>query len=356
MLLVPHVSIADTVGYAAALLVFITFYMKTMVPLRALGIASNVFFIAYGYLAEAYPPLLLHLLLLPLNVFRLREMLRLTRLVEGASDGELDMAWLSSTATSRRVIRGEFLFRKGDTADRMFFVITGQFCLIETGISIGAGSIAGELGLLSRDKTRTQSMLCVESGELLEIGYSEVKQLYFKNQIFGYFFLQLATKRLFENIDRLESEVVLLRSLSAVSHDVTVGSGEARSDRNGEQVPPPEFAPHMIDERKMLRSRPVGINSRDYRERSSASAGAWAWRCKKVSASPSNGWGAVWRTGPKRVRRRTMLVQGEQVRIGRTTTRTHQGAHHEFPFAFGCIRTLGHRGSISWTASIRRSR
>lgn len=59
---------ADVIGYVAALLVFVTFWMKTMVPLRMLGIASNVFFIGYGYLAAAYPPLLLHILLLPLNL------------------------------------------------------------------------------------------------------------------------------------------------------------------------------------------------------------------------------------------------------------------------------------------------
>jgi CRP/FNR family transcriptional regulator, cyclic AMP receptor protein len=259
MLHVPHINIADAVGYAAAFLVFITFYMKTMVPLRVLGIASNLFFIAYGYLAAAYPPLLLHLLLLPLNVFRLREMLRLARLVERASDRDLDIAWLSSQVASRRAMRGEFLFRKGDAADRMFFVVTGQFRLAETGIEIGAGSIAGELGLLSPDKTRTQSMLCVESGELLEITYSDVKQLYFQNQIFGYFFLQLATKRLFENIERLEAEVVRLRSHSPASREMSVGSGQVRLHRNGERVPSPEFAPQMIDEPQMLCGRPVGI-------------------------------------------------------------------------------------------------
>jgi CRP-like cAMP-binding protein len=230
-----------------------------MVPLRVLGIASNLFFIAYGYLAEAYPPLLLHLLLLPLNVFRLREMLRLARLVERASDADLDMAWLSSLVASRPVMQGDLLFRKGDAADRMFFVVTGKFRLLETGIEIGAGSIAGELGLLSRDKTRTQTMQCVESGELLEIGYHEVKRLYFQNQIFGYFFLQLATKRLFENIDRLEAEVVRLRSESPAPRDGAVEGGQVRSHRDGEQVPSNEFAPLLLDERRMLRSRPVGI-------------------------------------------------------------------------------------------------
>src|SRR4051812_48110744 len=129
MLVVPHVSLADAVGYAAAFLVFITFYMRTMVPLRVLGIASNVFFIAYGYLAQAYPPLLLHLLLLPLNVMRLHEMLRLSRLIERASDADVDVAWLSPLVKSRSAERDEFLFHRGEAADRMFYIVAGKFRL-----------------------------------------------------------------------------------------------------------------------------------------------------------------------------------------------------------------------------------
>ena len=40
---------AELVGYLASALVFATFYMKTMMPLRAVAIASNVAFISYGY-------------------------------------------------------------------------------------------------------------------------------------------------------------------------------------------------------------------------------------------------------------------------------------------------------------------
>ena len=41
-------NIATAVGYCAAILVFLTFATRTMVPLRVIGIASNVAFIAYG--------------------------------------------------------------------------------------------------------------------------------------------------------------------------------------------------------------------------------------------------------------------------------------------------------------------
>jgi hypothetical protein len=41
--------------------------MKTMIPLRMIGICSNCMFILYGSLDGLYPVLVLHLILLPLN-------------------------------------------------------------------------------------------------------------------------------------------------------------------------------------------------------------------------------------------------------------------------------------------------
>lgn len=208
-------SHADVIGYIAALLVFVTFWMKTMVPLRTLGITSNVFFIAYGYLAGAYPPLVLHVLLLPLNVMRLREMLQLNQQVQDAADGNLNLDWLKPFTLSQAMTAGEVLFRKGDAADRMFFVASGRCRLVESGIDIGPGAVVGELGLLSPDKTRTQTMECTEAGSLLEITYGQVRQLYFQNPKFGFYFMELTSRRLFENIARLEAEVARLHGQSA---------------------------------------------------------------------------------------------------------------------------------------------
>ncbi|HSP94384.1 MAG TPA: hypothetical protein VLU06_07520, partial [Thermoanaerobaculia bacterium] len=56
----------DAVGYVASLLVFCTFYMKTMIPLRSVAIASNVAFMTYGFAGRLYPVLVLHSVLLPL--------------------------------------------------------------------------------------------------------------------------------------------------------------------------------------------------------------------------------------------------------------------------------------------------
>ncbi len=63
----------DLVGYAASALVLAAFGMREMRALRLTAIASNLAFIAYGASAGLMPVLLLHLLLLPLNLLRLRD-------------------------------------------------------------------------------------------------------------------------------------------------------------------------------------------------------------------------------------------------------------------------------------------
>ena len=102
----------ESLGYIAAFLVFLTFSMKTMVPLRIVGIASNVFFIAYGYLHPAYPLLILHAALLPLNMFRLRQMLVLVRQVEDATKGDLNMNWLKPFTHTRQAQAGDVISAK----------------------------------------------------------------------------------------------------------------------------------------------------------------------------------------------------------------------------------------------------
>src|SRR5262245_32788811 len=64
---------SDLLGYAAAGLVLIAFYVRSLRALRSVAIASNVMFIAYAAAAHLAPVLILHALLLPLNVWRLRQ-------------------------------------------------------------------------------------------------------------------------------------------------------------------------------------------------------------------------------------------------------------------------------------------
>jgi len=208
------IHVAEFAGYLAALLVFLTFYMKTMIPLRIVGICSNCAFIAYGYLGGLYPVLILHLILLPLNSLRLREMLRLTQQVREATRTDLEMDWLKPFSSTRRVSAGDILFRKGDDASAMYFILSGRYRLTELGINLLPGEVVGELALLAPDRSRTQTLECTENGDVLQITYDQVRQLYHQNPQFGFYFLQLIARRLFQNIARLESELAMRKVAS----------------------------------------------------------------------------------------------------------------------------------------------
>jgi hypothetical protein len=67
------VPLTELLGYAAAALVLATFSVRSIVALRSVAIASNLLFIAYAACAHLLPVLALHALLLPLNMWRLRE-------------------------------------------------------------------------------------------------------------------------------------------------------------------------------------------------------------------------------------------------------------------------------------------
>lgn len=65
-------TLTAIVGWVAAGLVLATFCCERMVSLRLVAIASNLAFIGYACLAQLWPILALHTIMLPLNVWRLR--------------------------------------------------------------------------------------------------------------------------------------------------------------------------------------------------------------------------------------------------------------------------------------------
>jgi CRP-like cAMP-binding protein len=197
----------EALGYLGVLLTLGTYSMKTMIPLRIVGITANVIFIAYGLLAPVYPQVLLHGVLLPLNSVRLYQMLRLIEKVRVASQGDLQMDWLKAFMTKRACTAGEVIFRKGDVASAMFYPVSGRYRLTEIGVDVLPGQIVGELGLIAPDNKRTLTFECVEDGELLTISYAGVKQLFFQNPAFGFYLLQLISRRMFQNMARLEEKL-----------------------------------------------------------------------------------------------------------------------------------------------------
>jgi CRP-like cAMP-binding protein len=147
--------------------------------------------------------------LLPLNAYRLHQMLQLVRDVKKSVNSDLSMEWLKPFMTERKCAAGEVLFYKDEKAESMYYIVSGRFRLVESGIELPVGAIVGEFGMLSPSNLRTQTLECIEGGMILSVSYSQVEQLYVQNPAFGFYFLRLASGRLFQNIERLEQQLAL---------------------------------------------------------------------------------------------------------------------------------------------------
>lgn len=206
----------EIAGYVASGLVLATFCMKTMIPLRVVAIASNVAFIVFGFSASVYPVLTLHLILLPLNVYRLVEIRQLIRKVSEASRGDPSMDWLLPAMSKRTQAKGTVLFEKGAPAHAMYYLLSGTLCLPELERTLGPGQFVGEIGVFSREERRMATVVCETDVEVLSITKGKVYQLCYQNPALGYHLMQLIIARLLENQRSMglsEGETALSRTL-----------------------------------------------------------------------------------------------------------------------------------------------
>lgn len=182
------------VAWIASMLVFLSFFMKTIVPLRTMAIASNVMFISYalmglhfGVFDKVLPILILHLALLPLNILRLRQIKATIRSIQEATGKHQSLEFLVPYMTKETISKGDVIFSKGDPANRVYLIRSGQVLLQEVGKSLPAGEFFGEVGVFSTDGVRTMTAVCAEDCELFSISKEKVIELFYQDPGFGFF-------------------------------------------------------------------------------------------------------------------------------------------------------------------------
>src|SRR3970040_1983912 len=97
---------------------------------------------------------------------------------------------------------GEVLYRKGELADEVGYIASGQLRLQEHDQVLGPGELIGEIGLFSPDKKRTQSIICETDGELYRMTDEMIYRLYYQNPRLGFYFMRLIVERLLRDIRR----------------------------------------------------------------------------------------------------------------------------------------------------------
>jgi CRP-like cAMP-binding protein len=208
----------ELLGYAASAAVLATFCMSTMMPLRVLALVSNVLFMAYGYADHVYPVLILHALLLPVNALRLLQLQRLVTDMRRAPRDDLIIQTLLPYMAQRKFTAGETLVRKGEVADKLYYLVNGQLEITDYQKPLLPGAMVGEIGVFAPSQRRSATIVCRTDCSVLELTESKAKQLYFQDRSFGFAVLQLIIARLIENNERLrQAEPASLAALDVVA-------------------------------------------------------------------------------------------------------------------------------------------
>ena len=188
----------DIIGYLASALVFATFYVRTMMPLRMLAIASNIAFIAYAASEGLTPVLVLHLVLLPVNLTRLYEIKKLLAFTRSAPAREESIEAMLPFMRQSTIRKGEYLFRKGDHAGHMYYLMEGTLQLIEIDKTVSKGAIIGEIGMFSPSRERTATAVAATDCRLLSVDDSTLYQAYYQNPKLGFYLISLIAGRFVE--------------------------------------------------------------------------------------------------------------------------------------------------------------
>jgi hypothetical protein len=205
-------SPSDIVAVCAAIigvaLVVTSSFVKTMIPLRWLAVGSNTGFLIYSLVHPSLVIVLLHGTLLPINVWRAVEMVRLTRRVTAAAaTGDLSGVWLTPYMRRTQLKAGAVLFERGDPADHLYFLAEGEMEFVEIGESLAAGNMFGEIAFFAPDRSRTLTARCRTDCTVLSVDESTFMQLYFQNPAFGFQVVSLLAARLLADRQRLERQI-----------------------------------------------------------------------------------------------------------------------------------------------------
>ena len=203
----PEINLADIAGFTASALLLATFSVRTMIPLRLLGISSSVAFLTYGFSSGLLPIIVLHVILLPLNLYRFYEMDRLTREIADAGEGTEEFAAFKPFMSVVSLPAGTTLFRKGDRADDMYVLTSGSVRLPDVGVDVGPGELVGEVGMFAPEGKRMTTAVCAEDCRLQRITRDRVRELVFQNPRIGFHLINLVTGRLLEDLKKLEPDV-----------------------------------------------------------------------------------------------------------------------------------------------------
>ena len=190
--------VIEAIGWIASALTVGAYAMNTMLPLRVLAVLSSVFFLIYGLLLSVWPLVAMDLVLLPINVYRLWQLLSLRKKVEVGLAGPPNFGIIRHYGKRRIIPADTVLFHKGGAVDQLYLLGRGRVAIEEMGVEVGEGDIFGEIAFFTDAATRTATARTLEEVELYELGETQFQRLQFEDPSFGLAVMRTVTRRLLD--------------------------------------------------------------------------------------------------------------------------------------------------------------
>ena len=180
-------------AWLAAALVFTSYFMRTIVPLRTVAIASNMVFIVYALLGIHYgifdkvlPILVLHVALLPLNILRLKQVTNTIRSVRTMMQGSSTHDFLIPYMDKKSYPAGTVLFSKGDQAKLVYLLARGRIFLPDVDKWLTPGAMFGEVAVFAAEAKRSTTAVCEDECDVYCIKGEKVLELFYQDQGFAF--------------------------------------------------------------------------------------------------------------------------------------------------------------------------
>jgi hypothetical protein len=192
-------------GFIGAGLMVASYLMHSMLPLRLVALAANLFLVIYAIQGGSWPTMVLYIAMIPINLKKVVQIRKLIDAIKHAKSDSPVGEWLLPHMTRREAKAGETLWNKGDSATEMVYVESGRLRLVEYGETLGIGSLVGEIGLFSPEKLRTVTITCDTDCTLYTLSADAMAQLYYLNPKLGFHVMRLVVARLMHDVDRAKA-------------------------------------------------------------------------------------------------------------------------------------------------------
>lgn len=200
MELITSHYLIEAIGWLAVILKLVTFSMNAMIPLRLLAMASSVCFIIYSAVFHIWPLLAIELILLPINAYRLYEIVAVRRLVTHMTEDEdRDFSAAMAYGKKRVIKAGDVIFKKGDPVDSLYYLAEGRVEVEDQNVEITAGKIFGEMAFFNNSAARSATVRCLEDTIVFELDEKRFARLEYEDPKFAMAVMRTVTKRLVAN-------------------------------------------------------------------------------------------------------------------------------------------------------------